>query len=812
MEEPDTNVSINISKEPVSEIPISESTPSKAFIISRWMFLILAFLLPIWVLPTTVLPLDINKAYLAYTLITIAGLCWLASYLQRGVIKVPKSLVLLFLGVIIIIWLAASLFSQNSKLSFIGAGYELDTFAAITFLGVAAFLLAMLFQERKYILQFIAFLFAGATLSFIFQLFHSGFGITLLPWKIFPTKTSNLIGAWNEVAIFFGFIGLLALILFETLNFKPLKKPLLGLVIVALLAMAMVNFSTAWTVLGIFVIVFLVYGFSVLRTLQVKKDKTDLTYNHRVMWLPLIVLFIVLFFIFGRLLVGDLITSLGLATVEVRPSWNSTIDVVKQTLSQGVSSLLLGSGPNTFLYDWLRFKPASINATMFWNTRFSVGVGLLPSLTATAGILGGIAWLGFLIFLLMHGFKALMYSGDDRTRGLLLALALGAVYLWTFAIFYAPSFLLFSLAFMFTGLLIGLLVKAGKLETIEFNFFKNPSIGFVSTLIIVLLMIGGVSGLYLLSQKYIAAYAFAKGLQYFNVAGNIDKAEASFIRATRLDPQDRYYRALTETNLIRLQQLLAQTDLSTQAFTGRFQNILGATINNAQFATSLNRLDPLNWMNLGKVYEAIVPFGVNGADNLALSAYNQALQVSPFDPRPLLASARVAIQINDVNKAKEYLQQAIDVKNDYTAAHFLLAQLEAQQGNLREAIRRTEQTAFLAPNDIGVLFQLGLLYYQDNQLDKGRIALERAVQLNPNYSNARYFLGLIYDQQGRKSDAIAQFEKIEALNPDNAEVKKILRNLREGRRALAEISPPQPAPEERQEPPIEEEEQSSLED
>ena len=89
------------------------------------------------------------------------------------------------------------------------------------------------------------------------------------------------------------------------------------------------------------------------------------------------------------------------------------------------------------------------------------------------------------------------------------------------------------------------------------------------------------------------------------------------------------------------------------------------------------------------------------------------------------------------------------------------------------------------------------MYYNDNQLDKAQSELERAVSLDENYSNARYFLGLIYDKKSEKNLAIEQFEKIKALNPDNAEVPKILANLRAGKAALEGIVPSQPPTEEK---------------
>ena len=112
-----------------------------------------------------------------------------------------------------------------------------------------------------------------------------------------------------------------------------------------------------------------------------------------------------------------------------------------------------------------------------------------------------------------------------------------------------------------------------------------------------------------------------------------------------------------------------------------------------------------------------------------------------------------------------------------------------------------EQARQAAPLDIGIAFQLGLLYYQTNDLANAQGEFLRAVSINENYSNARYFLGLIYDRRGEREKAIQEFERIQVFNPDNEEVKKILANLRAGKRALTGIAPP--PPEDRTEPPVE---------
>ena len=153
-------------------------------------------------------------------------------------------------------------------------------------------------------------------------------------------------------------------------------------------------------------------------------------------------------------------------------------------------------------------------------------------------------------------------------------------------------------------------------------------------------------------------------------------------------------------------------------------------------------------------------------------------------------------------------QKAADLKPDYAPAHFMLAQAALRQGNAQSAIKSAENAKLSAPFDIGIAFQLGLLYYQSNDLNRARVEFERAVSISGNYSNARYFLGLIYDRQGNQAKATEQFEKVLELNPDNTEVRKILSNLQNNRDALAGIAPPGAPPEKRNIAPVEEKDEA----
>ena len=109
---------------------------------------------------------------------------------------------------------------------------------------------------------------------------------------------------------------------------------------------------------------------------------------------------------------------------------------------------------------------------------------------------------------------------------------------------------------------------------------------------------------------------------------------------------------------------------------------------------------------------------------------------------------------------------------------------------MQSAIRSTENAKLAAPFDIGIAFQLGLLYYQNNNLNQAQAEFERALYLNPSYSNARYFLGLVYDRKGNTKGAVEQFQQVLALNPDNQEIKNILAKYKDSILGLEVIFKP----------------------
>ncbi len=357
--------------------------------------------------------------------------------------------------------------------------------------------------------------------------------------------------------------------------------------------------------------------------------------------------------------------------------------------------------------------------------------------------------------------------------------------------------------------------------------FENSWLVFSSSLLAIFFLSLGVGSIYLETSRLRAALIQQHALQMFN-KGNVEDAIAAFEQAASFEDKNfTNYIPLIQARMEKIRRLI-QRAAGGNNVQQEFQNIVSVAIQNSQLAIQLNPSNPLLWRLQGSLYELLIPF-IPGSENFAFSSYRKAMELDPTNPAldidlaraGLIAVDRLTLTIQQtqgnnrdqmlatrttaLQEIMTVLQKAVDLKPDLADSHFLATQAALRLGNLQAAIQSAEKAKIAAPFDIGVAFQLGLLYYQSGEADKAQIEFERAVAVNNNYSNARYFLGLIYDRKGDRDRAIQQFEQIETLNPDNQEVKRILLNLQAAKPALDKIVPPAQPPEKRNETPIKEE-------
>ncbi|MDO8492971.1 MAG: tetratricopeptide repeat protein [bacterium] len=807
MQEEDLNIVID---EVVEE---SDETPRKSrfygtmpFIgkLSYFVFLFTILLVPLFILPASSgFQLEFAKKILFSGGVLVSFVLWLITRLEDGKFTFPGGAIFWTSLLLVASFTASSLLAPALGLSVFGLGYENDTLVSTIVFFLAMFLASTFFDSRKRTFRFFNGLIITSLIIGAVELIQILSPVKLLSGGVL----SNMIGKWNDFGIFFGLSLLLALVGLESpsLRGKKFKKSILWMTLaLSIMMVTLANYNLIWVIVGVFALIVCIY--SLARSGMFSEGHSN--YKNIIFKPSFFVVIVAIVLFFGANSVGPVLNKYNIYQLEVRPSWQSTMEVAKATMQK---SFYLGTGPNTFAKEWSVYKPDAVNSTIFWNTEFNVGFGRIPSYAITLGLFGLISAGLFLLSLVYYGYKALMVSFEDMADQLIiLASFIASFYLWAFSIFYVTDTALMVLTFVFTGIFLASLSRAGLVRQYGFSFLNSPKLGFVAVLVIVLLIISVISGSYSLYKKSSALYTFQRGIYNFNQVGGIVEVERSIKSAIDMDEQDLYYRSLTEIGLIKLRSLLSgSSGMTKESLFQQLQLDLTSAAGSARKATELNPSNYFNWIALGKVGETVLPLKdvISGSYDLAIDSYNKALVLNPKNPSIYLNLAQVEVAKGDSVKAKEYIAKALAKKSNYTEALFLLSQIEAKQGNLPEAIAKAQQAAIFSPGDVGILFQLGLLKYTNKDYAGAVEALKAATGAQSNYANAKYFLGISYSKLGKVNDAIKEFEELSVLNPDSKEVANILINLKAGRGALENIVPPKNepvAPEKRSKLPVKE--------
>ncbi len=524
--------------------------------------------------------------------------------------------------------------------------------------------------------------------------------------------------------------------------------------------------------------------------------------------------------------------------VEVSPSLLATLAIDRAVLAV---QPVVGFGPSNFVSAFNRFRDPGLNQTDFWTARFNHGYSLVSTLPATVGALGIVGYLAFIVLVVMILGRAALRSDDPDP----LLLAWGGVVFFVLLMWflYAGNFTATFLLFAALGL-VGAALKEplapGADGETRLPWWKavgrrtiivdSALLNFVTALVVVFAAALSLVAIWGLSAQYVAEAYFLRAATVMNQFGNVDTAKIFLDRAVSLNPtESSYYQGKAQVGFVAISRLIQQAQANPSAdIATQFRDEFSKAVSAGQRSTVLAGDNPQNWFVLGQLYEVVIPF-VAGADTAALESYRKAREFDPPNPALAFALGRMHLTVGDLlnlqvsqttsgeerskieaarndamTQARDALQESANLKPDYAQAHYLLAQVAIRENNLAEAVKRTEATLVLAPNDVGVAFQLGVLYYTGGNFDGAKDAFNRAVALNDNYSNARYFLGLIWDRKGDRSASLSQFQKILALNPDNEEVEKIIANIERGKPALDGIVPPLQAPEKRTEAPVKE--------
>ena len=738
--------------------------------ISKISIYFLVFLIPLFFLPFSQNVLDYQKGALLVTLVSLSLVCQIIKFLAQGKVSFNfHSLHFLVLFFLLVFGLS-TLFSKSRTESFFGFPLTISqSFLTILFLAIFYLLINSLFEKKE--IFFLLFFFSAsiflATLFSTLQLF----GKFILPFEFSKQTSFNTIGTQNSLAILLASLVFSFLILFS-LSKRVIKFFFLVLTFLSIFFLLLLNFKISFLILLISSVFFL--GF--------------LTTKREVFSLPLLIFPLFFLAISISFLLFEFYIFPVSPPFEVFLGQRFSFEIALKSLKENP---IFGSGPSTFLYQFLKHKGTTLNDTIFWNERFLNSASKFLDILATTGILGTLSFLSLIFFSIYFGFLRIFKERTENSE-LLLFLALFLPILnFSISSFLYPSNLTFEFSyFFFLACFSNFLADRKK----EFLIKKENILSFLYSFCLIFIFVLDFVILISIFQRYVGEVFYWKGILAWQ-RGNVDETISNLQRAINFSKIDLYFRDLSQAYLVKLNEKIQKGDQNIQTEAGQ-------AINLSKIATDLNPANVANWSVRAFTYQTLAGMA-QGAEDWAIKCYEEASKLEPSNPYYLTQKGVMLLRKGILsqnerereefyNLAEDLFKKAIELKSDYAPAHFQLAMVYYNRGNLDEAISKMEETKNLAPFDVGLAFQLGVAYYQKENYQKAKEELERAISITPDYANALYFLGLTYDQLGEKSKAIEKFKRVSELNPENEEVKKIISNLEAGKKALEGILPTVP--------------------
>ncbi len=328
--------------------------------------------------------------------------------------------------------------------------------------------------------------------------------------------------------------------------------------------------------------------------------------------------------------------------------WQGTVKLIKD-------HLLLGTGPETFAYAFLPYRPLPLNDTTEWDFLYNKAHNEYLNLAAGTGLPALIAYLLIFPFLTLIIFqKNRGKAGNNEKTGLTVALFAGWVTLWI-TNFFGFSVVATNLLFWLFPTLILVLKEQSSSKEITFvlkgSWEKLLTIGTLGLSVAELVIVGKI---------FWADVSFTEGLGQ-EKKGEVVEAALLFNKAIELNPREpTYWRELAYMyiKLAEDEQLGTETDWAVLADAA------------TQKAVALNPRNSLTLKSAVKIYGllAIAHLEEETYYQKALEVAQANIKLAPTDPKTYYNLGLTYLIREEKDRAKEAFEKALELKSDYLAA------------------------------------------------------------------------------------------------------------------------------------------------
>jgi len=705
------------------EVPVGESIWRK---LARWITVISVSLIPVIFIPG-MFPISFIVQETVIAILALIGvLCLLMEVLQKKrLFFSPGSVaVFAFLAIFMIGATASLVLSPSFQLSFWGAGYPEGITALTLIVGISLFFLGShLFTERKDLFLLGKCLAVSFGVGMIFSVIST---ISVLyaqqPFLGIVVGGFNLLGSTIAFSVFAGMIFFFTMFVLSYFEHKLLRKVLLSLLGIASFFLLLLTGSQAVLIVSAITLAL----FSVFRIFG-KREEEKMSQKETG---------IIIFCILATIVMGSygyrFNTFLSLVPPEVAPSLTTSVSIATRTLQANPQTFLFGSGPNTYAFDYVRFRPLEVNLSSFGDIDLQASYSLWLTLLPIVGVVGSLGLLAVCLILLGRGISFFLKKSDDVDYVLRNGILLITIYLSLSSLVYSFTFGLVGYWFFCLGLLLGF---SGDRDLNQKSFsFETATRSFIgSFVVIVKALVLGIL-IFFLGQR-IGSFSIINSTLGSRENSNQTSIE-NVTRAYEIFPHENTARILSS---LWFSEVVSNTRTASSSSVSLAQEALNSTLYYAQEAVRLNSTNHQNPALLGEIYRNIL--SAQGALEGGILAYKEAEQLHPTNSSyPLILGHLHLIKAEAVTSsdavalrsaAENYLRKAVYLKPDNYEAYLVLAETYQKQGRVPEAISILEAVTAQASQFLNARLFLASLYKEAGKIEEARVQLQEALKIDP---------------------------------------------------------------------------------
>mgnify|MGYP001569408833 CR=1 FL=1 len=312
-------------------------------------------------------------------------------------------------------------------------------------------------------------------------------------------------------------------------------------------------------------------------------------------------------------------------------------------------TIFIGTGPETFAYAFLPFRPLALNKTTEWDFLYNKAHNYYLDLLTGSGLLGVVGYFWFIFTVIK------LYRKVSMREKLAAPLFIGWLTLPVTNFFGWPTVATSQLFFILPAFL-AVLGNADEKSAVPQR--KNLGVK-ISAFILIIFGVKAISNIFFADTDFSKAVSLSK-------QGYFSQADLEFSTAIKKNPVEPTYHREYAFNLV--QEALLSTDESEQI------RLASTAVVQAETAYRLNPINSLTLKSLLRTYyglSKIDPVFENKVEEYA----KKVTELTPSEPKTFYDAALILSYLDKNEEATPYAEKALFLKPGYTEAKDLLLKL-----------------------------------------------------------------------------------------------------------------------------------------